>query len=132
MFRTRDKMKPSSFQSHLLAITVEQISRHKYCFCILRVQTKFIKQIRSDNTLFIIRIDSQDITYRAYLLTTIFFNFGLFTSSSSRTWKLTAGSLCNTFRLLDVSANTAVDFATEELLSTRMMSRGRGYFLVVG
>ena len=29
--------------------------------------------------------------------------------------KLKAGSLCNTLRHLDVSANTAVDFPTEEL-----------------
>ena len=90
------------------------------------MQTNFIKQIRSDNTLFIIRIDSQEITYHAYLLTTFFFNFGIFTSSSSRTLKLTAGSLCNTLRHLDVSANTAVDFPTEELFSTRMMSQGGG------
>ena len=102
-------------------------------FCILAVQTNFIKQIRSDNTLFIIRIDSQDITYRAYLLTTIFFlTLDFLLLHHSRTLKLTAGSLCNTFRLLDVSANTAVDLATEELFSTRMKSRGRGYFLVVG
>ena len=31
------------------------------CFCILQVQTNFIKQIRSGNTLFIIRIDSHEI-----------------------------------------------------------------------
>ena len=114
-----------------MAIAVEQISRRKYCFCILRVQTNFIKQIRSDNTLFIIRIDSQEITYHAYLLTTFFFNFGIFTSSSSRTLKLTAGSLCNTLRHLDVSANTAVDFPTEELFSTRMMTRGGGGVLPI-
>ena len=51
-----------------------------------------------------------------------FFYFGIFTSSSSCTLKLTVASLCNTLRHLDVSADTAVDFPTEVLFSERMMS----------
>ena len=42
-----------------------------------------------------------------------FFDFGIFTSSSLLTLKLTVASLCNMLRHLDVSAATAVDFPME-------------------
>ena len=42
-----------------------------------------------------------------------FFDFGIFTSSSLLTLKLTVASLCNMLRHLDVSADTAVDFPME-------------------
>ena len=35
---------------------------------------------------------------------------------------MTVASICYTLRHLDVSADTAVDFPTEELFSARMMS----------
>ena len=45
-----------------------------------------------------------------------------FFARCSRTLKLTAASLCNTLRHLDVSDDTAVNFPTEELFSARTMS----------
>ena len=50
-----------------------------------------------------------------------FFDFGIFTSSSLLTLKLTVASLCNMLRHLDVSADTAVDFPMEELFLARML-----------
>ena len=43
LFRTKDKMHAVLFYSQLLAIAIEQIKR----FCILGIQTNFIKQIKS-------------------------------------------------------------------------------------
>ena len=51
-----------------------------------------------------------------------FFYFGIFTSSSSCTLKLTVAPLCNTLSHLDVSADTAVYFPTEVLFMAGMMS----------
>ena len=83
------------------------------CFCILQVQTNFIKQIRSGNTLFIIRIDSHEIipclfvelfhVYNFFLLWTFYFFI-----HHIYTLKLNYGSLIAF--VLDVSADTACWF----------------------
>ena len=80
------------------------------CFCILQVQPNFIKQIRSGNTLFIIRIDSHEIIpclfvelFHVYV--NFFFTLDFLLLHPSYIYVKVNGSLIAF--VLDVSADTA-------------------------